>query len=110
MGPQTIGLGLVLALLVLVPTRRLALGGASRATLTAYFLGVWLLSMFVVIAAGPRFLIAVLLIAYFAPFLTLNAGLAELARRFWFGGGSRRGPTKPAMKDVTPRDEATPPA
>ena len=109
MGPQTIGLGLLLALLVLVPTRRLALGGASRANLTAYFLGVWLLGMFAVIAAGPRFLIAVLLVAYLAPFLTLNAGLAELTRRFGFGG-SRRGPVRPAMKDVTPRDEAPPPA
>ena len=111
MGPQTLGLGLLLALLALVPTRRLAQRGASQATLTAYFLGVWLLSVVTVLAGGHRLLVAVLLVAYLAPFVTLSAGFAELGRRFGFGvGRSPREPVRPPMKDVTPPDEAPPPA
>ena len=111
MGPQTIGLALLLALLALVPTRRLAQGGASQATLAAYFLGLWLLSVITVLAGGNRLLVAVLLVAYLAPFVTLSAGLAELRRRFGFRpGGPPREPVRPPMKDVTPRDEAPPPA
>ena len=99
MGPTTIALALLLALLALVPTRRLALAGARRETLAAYFFGVWLLSVFAV-AVGPRVLLAVVLIAYVAPFMTLGAGLDALRRRF----------TPRPVKDVTPRDESEPPA
>ena len=100
MSPTTIALALLLALLLLVPTRRLAQGGARRETLAAYFLGVWFLSAFVVVAGGPRALLAVVLVAYVAPFVTLGAGFAALRRRF----------APRQVKDVTPRDEAQPPA
>jgi hypothetical protein len=99
MGPTAIGLALLLALLALVPTRRLASGGARRETLAAYFLGVWLLSVFAVVAGGPRVLLAVVLVAYVAPFVTLGAGLDALRRRF----------APRPLKDVTPRDEGQPP-
>ena len=99
MGPTTIALALLLALLVLVPTRRLAIAGAQRETLAAYFLGVWLLSVLAVVV-GPRVLLAVVLVAYVIPFVTLGPGIEAVRRRF----------TQPPIKDVTPRDEAPPPA
>jgi hypothetical protein len=97
-GPTTIALSLLLALLVLVPTRRLAFAGARRETLAAYFFGVWLLSVFAVV--GPRVLLPVVLVAYVAPFVTVGAGIDALRRRF----------TPRPVKDVTPRDEGPPPA
>ena len=100
MSPTTIALALLLALLVLVPTRRLAQGGARRETLTLYFLGLWLLSAFVVVAGGPRILLALVLLAYVAPFVTLGAGFAALRQRF----------APRQVKDVTPPDEGQPPA
>lgn len=100
MSPTTIALSLLLALLVLVPTRRLALAGTRRETLAAYFLGLWLLSAFVVVAGGPRALLAVVLVAYVAPFVTLGPGMAALRRRF----------SPRQVKDVTPRDKAGPTA
>lgn len=102
MGPTTIGLALLLALLVLVPTRRLALAGTQRTTLAAYFSGVWLLSLFVVLGGANRLFVAVLLIAYVAPFVTLGAGFDALRRRM-----GRMG-SRP-IKDVTPPDDAPPP-
>jgi len=98
-GPTTIALSLLLALLVLVPTRRLALAGSRRETLAAYFLGVWLLSVFAVVAGGPRVLLAVVLVAYVAPFVTVGAGFDALRRRF----------APRPLKDVTPRDRDQPP-
>ncbi|MCI0346239.1 MAG: hypothetical protein L0221_12475 [Chloroflexi bacterium] len=110
MGPQTIGLALLLALLVLVPTRRLSRGGAPPGALAAYFIGLWLVSFIVVLGGAPRILVPVLLIVYLAPFVTLGAGLAALRQRFGFDPRPDREPQPPAMKDVTPRDEAPPPA
>jgi hypothetical protein len=100
MGPTTIALALLLAVLVLVPMRRLALSGTSRLTLTLYFVVLWGLSLVVVAARGPRILIPVLLIAYLLPFVTLGAGLEAIRRRF----GAR------PVKDVTPVEEPRPPS
>ncbi len=103
MGPTTIAIAFVLALLVLVPTRRLSIAGARRETLAGYFIGLWLLSLVVVLGGAPRILVAVLLLVYVAPFVTLGPGLDALRRRF----GRQLGPQP--MKDVTPRDDAPPP-
>ena len=111
MSPLTIGLALVIALLVAIPTRRLAISGARRETLAVYFVGVWALGLFVAIAHGPvRVLLPILLVAYLAPFVTLGPGLDRLRDRF----GLRRVPgsdesTPAGVKDVTPRD-GDPPA
>ncbi len=105
MGPVTIALALSIALLVLIPTRRLQRAGASRRTLVVYFLAVWLLALATATIRGPlRFLLPFVLVAYLVPFVTLRDGLERLRGRF---GGILdpwlRPPTpEPPMKDVTP--------
>jgi hypothetical protein len=101
--PFTLAIGLAVAGLVLIPTRRLHLGGWSRDALTAYFLVVWLLGMTVALIPAPtRFLLPVLLIAYLAPFVTLRAGLARLLGRPSVQPPGE--PDRPPMKNVTPPD------
>jgi hypothetical protein len=103
MSPVILAIGLVIAGLVLIPTRRLQLGGWSRDALTTYFVVVWLLGVTVALIPAPtRFLLPVLLIAYLAPFVTLRAGLARL-----LGRPVRRPPAepdRPPIKNVTPPD------
>jgi hypothetical protein len=111
MGPVTIALAGIMALLVLLPTRRLQLAGWSRQALTTYYLAVWLLGVAVAALPAPaRFLVPFLLVAYLAPFVTLREGLDRLRGR---GSAPRgrvdadphdRSPHR-AMKDVTPPDE-----
>ena len=100
MGPTTIGLSLLLALLALVPTRRLAIAGASRETIALYFVALWGLSLTVVLSGAPRILVLVVLVVYVVPFVTLGAGLSAVRSRL----GGR------PMKDVTPPDEVPPAA
>lgn len=107
MGPWTIALALLLALLIAIPTRRLALAGASRRTLVAYFVGLWLVALLAAeLRAAARLLVPILLIVYLAPFVTLGQGLERLRGRFggrldpWIGRRSER-----TIKDVTPPDE-----
>lgn len=111
--PATIALALLLALTVILPTRRLAIAGASRRTLAVYFISVWLVSVLAVVARGPaRLLVPILLVAYFAPFITLGAGFERLRGRFGgrFDGWIRTAPSpRPAIKDVTPPEEPDPP-
>lgn len=107
MSPTTIALVGLVALLVLLPTRRLQLAGWHRESLTAYFLGMWLLGAVVAAMPGPaRFLVPVLLVAYLAPFVTIRDGLNRLLGRPRGGGG--RVADNPPMKDVTPPDERDP--
>lgn len=118
--------GLV-ALLVLIPTRRLQLAGWKRESLATYYLTVWFLGAAVAVLPAPtRFLIPLLLVAYLAPFVTLRDGLDRLLGRprvdrggrtegsggFGGGGESGSGPSggRPPdqgrpMKNVTPPDE-----
>ncbi|HSO30504.1 MAG TPA: hypothetical protein VLS28_11425 [Candidatus Sulfomarinibacteraceae bacterium] len=110
MSPTTIALVGLVALLVLIPTRRLQLAGWRRESLTAYYLTVWLLGAVVAAMPSPaRFLIPLLLVAYLAPFVTLRDGLDRLLGRPRVdrgagGGGDGRGgiEDRPPMKDVTP--------
>ncbi len=103
----------VIGLLVMIPTRRLFLAGWSPGALTAYFLGVLALGLFVAELRGPaRYLIPILVVAYLAPFVTARAGLARLRGRI--GGdpgapdaGTGANPTpgrRPDPKNVTPKD------
>lgn len=121
MTPTAIALVGLVALLVLIPTRRLQLAGWRRESLTAYFLAVWLLGAAVAVMPSPaRFLIPLLLVAYLAPFVTLRDGLAKLLGRppdsggSGPGGGGGSGATRadsraerPTVKDVTPPDQPT---
>lgn len=110
MSPTTIALVGLVALLVLIPTRRLQLAGWRRESLATYYLAVWLLGAVVAAMPSPaRFLIPLLLVAYLAPFVTLRDGLDRLlgrprVDRGTGGGSDGHGAMedRPPMKDVTP--------
>jgi hypothetical protein len=101
--PLTLAIAAVVAVAVLIPTRRLQLAGRSRDTLTTYFLSVWLLGVVVAVEPAPaRFLVPILLVAYLAPFITIRAGIDRL-----FGSAAPPPPVepdRPPMKNVTPPD------
>ncbi len=98
--PWLLALALGVALVVLLPARRLQLGGLSSRAIGGYALFLWLLGMAVVVRPGvTRFLIPILLVAYIAPFVAGPDRIARLHRR-----GRRRPPARP-MKDVTPPTE-----
>jgi len=120
MSPTTLALAGLVALLVLLPTRRLQLAGWRRESLTAYFLTVWLLGAVVAAMPAPaKFLIPLLLVTYLAPFVTLRDGLDRLLGRPRSGGpgspgggGGAAGRDRGApfdeprpVKDVTPPEE-----
>jgi hypothetical protein len=108
MSPTTLALVGLVALLVLIPTRRLQLAGWRRESLTTYFLAVWLLGAVVAALPSPaRFLIPLLLVAYLAPFVTIRDGLDRLLGRPRSGGGDggARVEEHPEIKNVTPPDE-----
>jgi len=112
MSPTTILLVGLVALLVLIPTRRLQIAGWKREALTTYYLAVWLLGAVVAAMPSPaRFLVPILIVAYLAPFVTLRDGIDRLLGRPRGGrgetgvGGPGAGPgvePRPPMKDVTP--------
>ena len=98
--PLLLALGIVIALLVLLPARRLHLAGIRARWITAYAVAVWLLAF--ALAVRPlltRFLIPILVVAYIAPFIVAPERLSGIVRRR--GGGD---PPRPPMKDVTPPD------
>lgn len=104
MSPTTIALVGLVALLVLIPTRRLQLAGWRRESLTAYFLAVWLLGALVAAMPAPaRFLVPILIVAYLAPFVTLRDGLDRLLGRPRSGGGDVA--EHPPIRDVTPPEQ-----
>jgi hypothetical protein len=99
-----LAIGLVVALLVLLPARRLHLAGFSSAVITVYALGVWALAMVLIIRPILiRFVIPILVVLYLAPFVTAPGRMTAIVRR---GRGPRgRGdPPRPPMKNVTPPD------
>jgi hypothetical protein len=112
MGPLTIALALVIAFLVLIPTRRLFVAGASQRALVVYFVSVWLLALIAATVRGPtRFMLPILLIVYLAPFVTLRPGLERLRGRFGgrFDRWVRPAPDPAAaIKDGTPPDDGPP--
>ena len=107
MSPITLVIAVVVALVVLIPTRRLQLAGWSRDTVWTYFAFVWILGVAVSIVPAPaRFLVPILLVAYLAPFVSVRAGIDYLF-------GTRRSdppvePERPPIKNVTPPDPPEP--
>jgi hypothetical protein len=84
----------VIALLVLIPTRRLHLAGWSQRALIVYFLAMLGLGLLVAELRGPaRFLVPILVIGYLAPFVVASEGMARLMGRQ---------PKRPVVRDVTP--------
>ncbi len=99
LSPALTGLGLVLALLALLPTRRLHLAGWPTSWLTAYYVGLLVLALLVAELRGPtRFLVPILFVVYIAPFVTVRDGLTKLLGRPPASG------TRPPPRDVTPPD------
>jgi hypothetical protein len=106
--PWLLALGLVLALLVLIPARRLQLAGLAPRTIGLLALTLWGLAMFVAISPGAaRVLIPILLVAYLAPFVAAPDRVGRILRRGGSGGPGDGG--TPPIKNVTPPDADGPP-
>jgi len=109
--PWLLALGIGLALLVLLPSRRLQLAGLSSRVVGAYALALWGLAMVIAIRpVGARFLVPILLAAYLAPFVAAPERVGRFLTR---GRGRGRGPGVDRgpgadgreVKDVTPPEE-----
>jgi hypothetical protein len=98
LSPSVLGLGLVIGLLVLLPTRRVQLAGWSGRSIGLYALILWVGAMLVGLMPGARLLVPILLVAFIAPFVAAPVRVQQVLRR-----GGRRDP--PSMKDVTPPDQ-----
>jgi hypothetical protein len=82
---------IAIGLLVLIPTRRLFVGGWTSGPLTIYFVGMVLLGLLVAEVRGPaRYLVPILVLAYIGPFITVRQGLDRIRGRL--GGGSATPP------------------
>jgi hypothetical protein len=111
--PALLAIGLVLGLIVLVPARRLRLGGFAGRPIALYVAALWLLGFILAIRpAATRFLVPILLIAYLAPFVVAPGRLSRIVQRGRGRGGSGEDgdPPPPPMKNVTPPEEPTDPA
>lgn len=96
----------ILALVMVIPTRRLYLAGWSQQALLAYYLGMLLLAVAAAVVRGPaRFLIPILVIGFLAPFVTLGPGLDRLLGR---RPPPPPLPAEPRIKDVTPPEAPDP--
>jgi hypothetical protein len=111
--PALLAIGLVLGLIVLVPARRLRLGGFASRPIALYVAALWLLGFILAIRpAATRFLVPILLISYLAPFVVAPGRLSRIVQRGRGRGGSGEDgdPPPPPMKNVTPPEEPTDPA
>jgi hypothetical protein len=107
LAPWLLALGLVLALLVLIPARRLQLAGLAPRTIGLFALTLWAMAMLVAISpGGARVLIPILLVAYLAPFVAAPDRVARVLRRG--GPGDRSGDGRRPMKNVTPPETEGP--
>lgn len=96
--PLFIGLALVVALLTLLPARRLQLAGLAPRAIGSYALLLWVGGMaFGLAPAAARWLFPILLIAWLGPFVVAPERLNRVIRR--------NGPGTRLIKDVTPRDQ-----
>jgi hypothetical protein len=97
--PALLALLLVLALLALIPARRLHLAGWSGRAVLVYYLGLLVVALAAVELRGlGRFLVPILVVAYVAPFVTVDGGLGRLLGARRAEVSARRAPPK----DVTP--------
>jgi hypothetical protein len=110
--PWLLALGLVLALLVLLPARRLQLAGLSSRVIGAYAVGLWLFAMVVAIRpVAARFVVPILILAYIAPFVAAPERVGRILTRGRGGrgpGNDRPGADGRPVKDVTPPDQRDP--
>ena len=107
--PLVLAIGLVLGLLVLLPARRLQLGGVPSRWIGIYVVSWWALAFLAVRPVMVRFLLPIVLIAYLAPFVAASGPVSraiDRSRRIRRGGDD---PPRPPMKNVTPPDGPTEP-
>ena len=98
-----IALGLVIALLVLLPARRLQLAGFRARWIAAYAVVTWALGFFLALRPfAARFLVPILVLLYIAPFVVAPERMTRVTRRIRSGG--RDDDAQPPMKNVTPPD------
>ena len=101
--PFPIALGLVIALLVLLPARRLQLAGFRARWIAAYAVVTWTLGFFLALRPfAARFLVPILVLLYIAPFVVAPERMTRVTRRIRSGG--RDDDARPPMKNVTPPD------
>ncbi|MDQ2966402.1 MAG: hypothetical protein M3R57_11195 [Chloroflexota bacterium] len=99
LSPALVAAVLVLALLALIPTRRLFQRGASGGFVAGYFLALWLLGLVILATPGrARILLPVLAVLALVPYLHLREGIDRLL-------GRPPRPTRPPIKNVTPPEE-----
>jgi hypothetical protein len=102
--PWLLAIALLIGLLVLLPSRRLRVGGFRARTVGWYAVGLWVLGMALAVRPmGTRFLVPILLLAYLAPFVAGPEQWQRLRTRTGRRGAGRE--VRP-IKDVTPTEEA----
>jgi hypothetical protein len=105
--PALIALAILIALVVLLPARRLQLAGLSSRVIALYAVIVWAFAMLLAIRPVlTRLLVPILLVMYLAPFVVAPGRAAAIVRR---GRGQAGDPPRPPMKNVTPPDGPTGP-
>jgi hypothetical protein len=105
--PWLLALALIVALLVLIPTRRLRAADVAPRWVAAYAIGLWLVAMALAIRPiAGRVLVPFVLIAYLAPFIATPDVVGRVLRRGRIGG---RRDGRPPMKNVTPPDAPSTP-
>ncbi len=115
--PALLAAGLLLGLLVLLPARRLQLGGVSGRWIGFYAFFVWALAFLLVFRPfAAKFLVPILVVAYIAPFVVGPERISGIVRRGTGGRGpggrgtvTRGDAGRPPMKNVTPPDDPTRP-
>ena len=97
--PALLVIGIAIALIVLIPARRLQLAGFRGRWIALYAVGIWALAFLLAIRpAATRFLVPILVVAFIAPFIVAPERLSAIVRR------GRGDPPRPPMKNVTPPD------
>jgi hypothetical protein len=101
--PLPIIVGLIVALLVLLPARRLQLAGVRSRWIATYFVVTWALGFLLALRPfAARFLVPILVLLYIGPFVAAPERMTQIVRRTRTGG--RGDPPRPPMKNVTPPD------
>ena len=96
LSPAVIGLAIVVALVALLPARRLQLAGLAPRLIGAYAAVLWLAGMLVVLSPGAaRWLAPMLLVAWIGPFVVAPERLNRVLRRGGPGTGFVRNVTPP---------------
>jgi hypothetical protein len=99
--PALLAIGIAIALIVLIPARRLQLAGFRGRSIGLYAACLWGMAFLLAIRpVATRFLVPILVVAYVAPFVVAPERLSSIVRR---RGGSGH-PPQPPMKNVTPPD------